>query len=50
MTAGDTATLTVRVTAFGRSAPGAVRKVDVTASSVATPTLSDVVRTRAVRR
>lgn len=46
---GDTATLTVRVTAFGRSVRGAVRKVDVTAASLATPTLSDVVRARAVR-
>ena len=46
---GDTALLTVRVTAFGRSTRGAARKVDVTASSSATPTLSDVVRVRALR-
>lgn len=47
---GATATLQVRVTAGGRSVVGSSRKVDVTVSSSATPTLVDVVRARATRR
>lgn len=49
LAAGDAVTLKVKVTAYGRSTWGASRKVDVTVASTATPTLTDVVRARAVR-
>lgn len=47
---GATVTVQVRVTAGGRSVVGSSRKVDLTVSSSATPTLVDVVRARATRR
>lgn len=47
---GATVTVQVRVTAGGRSVVGTSRKVDLTVSSSATPTLVDVVRARATRR
>jgi len=50
LAAGDTVTLKVKVTGYRRSTWGSSRKVDLAVTSSATPTLTDVVRARAVRR